>query len=161
MKDLYILVGPPGSGKTTWIEKEFQEGCFIVSSDNIIQDVADAEGKTYNEVFPKYIKAADALMWKDFDSLVEGGYDPVVVDRTNMSVGSRAKFFDRLKQWHKGHQYAIHAVVFPKPEDGEYERRLNGRPGKTIPREVINRMLASFQMPTVEEGFASVTIIED
>lgn len=161
IKNMYILVGPPGAGKTTWIEKEFQEGCFVVSSDNIIQDIAEEEGKTYDEVFPTYIKAADAMMWKDFDSLVEGQYNPIVVDRTNMSVGARAKFFNRLKQWHSDHKYRIHAVVFPKPEDGEYERRLNSRPGKTIPWEVINGMLASFQMPTTQEGFASVTIIED
>ena len=159
-KDIYILVGPPGSGKSTWIEKEFQDECSVVSTDNIIQAVADDEGKTYNEVFSTFIKAAEPMMWSDFDIYVDGGYDPIVVDRTNMSIKSRARFFDRLKKFHKNHDYQIHAVVFPKPEDAEYERRLN-RPGKTIPREVINSMLASFQMPTKEEGFTTVTIIED
>ena len=158
-KDMYILVGPPGSGKTTWIEKEFHEGCFVVSTDNIIQDVAESDGKTYDEVFPKFIKVADRLMWEGFDDLVDGRYDPIIVDRTNMSVKSRQKFFDRLNQWHKGHGYKIHAVVFPKPEDAEHTRRLN-RPGKTIPPHVIQSMLASFEMPTLDEGFASVKIME-
>lgn len=157
MKNLYILVGPPGSGKTTWIEKEFYDGCFIVSTDNIIQDIAEADGKTYDEVFPTSIKDADTTMWKDFDSLVEGGYSPIVVDRTNMSVKSRAKFIDATKR----SDYKIHAVVFPKPEDAEYERRLNSRPGKTIPKNIITAMLANFQMPTQDEGFESITIVED
>jgi predicted kinase len=159
-KNIYILVGPPAAGKSTWIEKEFQGECSVISTDDIIQAVADSEGKTYNETFVKYIKVAEAMMWQEFDSVVSGGGFPIVVDRTNMSVKARAKFFERLKQFHKGHGYKIHAVVFPKPEDEEHERRLASRPGKTIPWEVINGMLASFQMPTEAEGFASVTIIE-
>lgn len=160
MKNIYILVGPPGSGKSTWTEKEFQGECSIISTDNIIQAVADDEGKTYNDVFSKYIKVAEAMMWQEFDSVVSNNCYPIVIDRTNMNRKSRGKFFARLAMFHKGHGYQIHAVVFPKPEDEEYERRLN-RPGKTIPWEVINGMLASFQMPTTEEGFATVTIIED
>lgn len=160
-KNMYILVGPPGAGKSTWIEKEFQGECSVISTDDIIQAVADDAGKTYNEVFSKYIKAAEKLMWQEFDSVVSNNCYPVIIDRTNMSIASRRKFFERLYNFHKNHGYQIHAVVFPKPEDKEHQRRLNNRPGKTIPWEAINGMLASFQMPTTEEGFTSVTIIED
>lgn len=161
MKNIYILVGPPGAGKSTWIEKEFQGECTIIGTDAILEAIAEEEGKTYNEVFTKYIKVADRMMIEEFDKAVDAGCYPIVVDRTNMSIKSRARFFERLRNFHKGHKYTLHAVVFPKPEDKEHERRLNNRPGKTIPWEVINGMLASFQMPTIQEGFASVTIIED
>lgn len=157
-KDLYILVGPPGVGKSTWLEKNFQGECFIISSDNIIQAVADDEGKTYDEVFPTFVKVADQMMRDDFDIYVKDGYTPIVVDRTNMNRKSRARFINRLRT-HRN-DYKIHAVVFPKPEDAEYERRLNSRPGKTIPETVIKSMLQSFQMPTLDEGFDTNTIIE-
>lgn len=160
-KDIYILVGPPAAGKTTWIQKEFQGEVFTVSTDDIIQEIADEEDTTYDETFAKYMKVAEKMMWEDFDNYVAGDYSPIIVDRTNMSVKSRRKFFERLRNFHKGHGYKLHAVVFPKPEDAEHARRLNSRPGKTIPWEVINGMLASFQMPTEAEGFESVTIIED
>ena len=155
-KDLYILVGPPASGKTTWIQKEFQGEVFTVSTDDIIQEIADEEDTTYNEAFAKYIKAAERMMWEDFDHLVGGDYSPIIVDRTNMSVSSRRRFFERLRKFHKGHGYRIHAVVFSKPDDDEYERRLNSRPGKTIPEAVVSGMLASYQPPTEAEGFATV-----
>ena len=160
MKNIYILVGPPAAGKSTWVEKEFQGECHVVSTDDIIQEIADNDGKTYNETFAKYIKAAEVIMWQEFDRMVNGDYNPIVVDRTNMSVKSRRRFFERLRNFHKGHGYQLHAVVFPKPEDEEYERRLNSRPGKTIPEPVINGMLASFEMPTESEGFTSIRVIE-
>lgn len=159
-KDIYILVGPPAAGKSTWIQKEFQGECHVVSTDDIIQEIADDEGKTYNEVFQKYIKAAEAIMWQEFDRMINGDYSPIVIDRTNMNVKARVRFFERLRNFHKGHGYKLHAVVFPKPDDVEHARRLNSRPGKTIPPEVVRSMLASFQMPTEAEGFESVTIIE-
>lgn len=160
MKNIYILVGPPASGKTTWIQKAFQGEVFTVSTDDIIQEIADDDDLTYDEAFAKYIKAAEQIMWEDFDHFVAGEYDPIVVDRTNMSVKSRRRFFERLRNFHKGHEYKLHAVVFPKPEDEEYKVRLNSRPGKTIPEAVVNSMLASFQMPTKEEGFDTVTVYE-
>ena len=159
-KNIYILVGPPAAGKSTWVEKEFQGECHVVSTDDIIQEIADNDGKTYNETFAKYIKAAEVIMWQEFDRMVNGDYNPIVVDRTNMSVKSRRRFFERLRNFHKGHGYQLHTVVFPKPEDEEYERRLNSRPGKTIPEPVINGMLASFEMPTESEGFTSIRVIE-
>lgn len=159
-KDIYILVGPPAAGKSTWVEKEFQGECFVVSSDKIIEEIAAEKNQTYDEVF-YYAKAAEAMMWQEFDKAVETKHDPIVVDRTNMSVKSRRRFFERLRNFHKGHGYMLHAVVFPKPEDEEHQRRLNSRPGKTIPPAVVESMLASFQMPTIEEGFSTITIIKD
>lgn len=158
-RNIYILVGAPAAGKSTWTEKEFQGECAIISSDAILESIAESEGKTYDEVFAQYMKAAEAMMWREFDRVITEGCYPIVIDRTNMSVKSRGKIFERLRNFHKGHGYKIHAVVFPKPEDAEHKRRLNSRPGKTIPPHIITSMIASFQMPTEAEGFESVTII--
>lgn len=155
-KRIIMLVGVPASGKSTWIEKEFQGECSIISTDNIIQDLADDDGKTYNDVFQKYIKVAEAMMWKEFDSVVSNGCYPIVIDRTNMTVKSRGKFFERLKNFHRNHGYEIEAVIFNTPDETEWNRRLNSRVDKTIPQNVLHSMVASYQEPTVSEGFSKI-----
>jgi len=157
-KRIIMLVGVPAAGKSTWIEKEFQGECTVISTDDIIQAVADSEGKTYNEVFQKYIKAAEHMMWQEFDSSVQGGFYPIIIDRTNMNVKSRRKFFERLKNFHKGHGYELEAVIFKTPEKAEWERRLNNRPGKTIPQHVLDGMSKAYEQPTLAEGFTKVSL---
>ena len=97
-KTIYMLIGIPGVGKSTWIEKFFQDECFVVSTDNIIQEIADETNSTYDDVFSKYIKVADRMMWESFDKFIEGLYNPIIIDRTNLSIKSRSKFFDRLNK---------------------------------------------------------------
>jgi predicted kinase len=48
------------------------------------------------------------------------------------------------------------AVVFETPSRLELKRRLASRPGKEIPDAVIEGMLASFEMPSEEEGFKEI-----
>jgi gluconate kinase len=52
--------------------------------------------------------------------------------------------------------YEHSAVVFETPDRIELKRRLANRPGKVIPEVVIEGMLASFEMPTKEEGFKEI-----
>lgn len=168
MKNCYILVGPPASGKSTWIEK--QEGFYsidgfermlasgyVLSSDDIIAQISLRYDMTYNEGFPDLIKFADKAFWGKIQYYANyvGACD-LYMDRTNMSVKSRSRYFEMLRP--RG--YKFHAIVFPKPEDAEHQRRLNSRPGKTIPQHVIDSMMASYQEPTFEEGFDTITFID-
>jgi len=155
-KELIILIGVPAAGKSTWVQREFQGECHVLSTDNIIEELADAMGKTYDEIFSDYIKVAEKMFWEDFDRHISEGYSPIVIDRTNMSVKSRARIFNRLQQWHKRHGYRITGVVFSTPEQTEHERRLASRPGKTIPKHVVESMIDSYETPLFSEGFNTI-----
>ena len=48
------------------------------------------------------------------------------------------------------------AVVFETPPRTELKQRLASRPGKEIPDAVVEGMLASFEMPTEQEGFDEI-----
>jgi gluconate kinase len=48
------------------------------------------------------------------------------------------------------------AVVFRTPEAEELARRLAGREGKSIPDHVMRSMIAGWDEPTEEEGYAEI-----
>jgi gluconate kinase len=79
----------------------------------------------------------------------DGGMD-IIWDQTSTTVASRIKKFRMLPN------YEHIAVVFETPDRIELKRRLASRPGKVIPEVVVEGMLASFEMPTEEEGFTQI-----
>jgi len=155
-KTCTILVGVPAAGKSTWISNQpLKANTYIASTDRVIEETAREYGMTYNEGFKDLIGFAETVMWRHIDRAVLFGHD-IVIDRTNMGRKSRAKFINYLKN----KDYVFDAVVFDHPEDKtEWNRRLNSRPGKTIPENAIQSMLSSFQFPSHEEGFRDITVI--
>jgi predicted kinase len=148
-----ILVGVPGSGKSTWHRIKYGDyATNVASTDKIIEDVASDYGMTYNEGFKELIGFAEKTMWRQITSYQMRGLD-FIIDRTNLSAKSRAKFIQKLKL----HRYEIECVVFQTPEPEEWKRRLDSRPGKTIPQEALDRMVDSYEMPLMSEGFTRIT----
>ena len=150
MSKCYQLVGVPGSGKSTWISTQIWAlGLTIISTDSFVEAHAKAQGKTYNEVFKDYMPTAVDLMVKQAAFAQEHGHT-VIWDQTSTTVSSRRKKFRMLPD------YKHIAVVFKTPEPTELARRLASRPGKNIPREVMDDMVQKFKMPTLEEGFEEI-----
>lgn len=150
MKTCYILVGAPGTGKSTWADTVDYDS--LISSDQIITDIAHEYGLTYNEAFKNLIGFADQVFWNDITSAGIYGDTTIIVDRTHMTAKSRKRVIDILSQY----AYNFVAVVFLPPEEAEWERRLANRPGKTIPDEIIQSMLRNYQEPTLDEGFSEI-----
>lgn len=149
-----LLVGVPGSGKSTWLlDREYIEDQYIASTDDIIEAIAFGFGMTYDEGFKDLIKFAEKVMWKELADFAEDS-ERIYIDRTNLSVKSRKRFIDFLKPY----GYEFDAVVFPTPETDEWAKRLH-RPGKTIPDHVLESMADNIEMPTKEEGFTNITFL--
>ena len=146
----YQLVGVAASGKSTWINDQIWAlGLTIVSTDAFVEDYARAQGKTYSEVFTEYMPTAVGLMAEQVIFAREHGHT-VIWDQTSTTVKSRARKFHMLPN------YEHIAVVFKTPDHTELMRRLMSRPGKEIPDHVIASMIASWEMPTEEEGFTEI-----
>lgn len=149
-----ILVGVPGSGKSTWLkQQDFLDDTWIVSTDDIIEEIAGVYGLTYDEGFKDLIKFAEKVMWKELAAFAEAG-ERIYVDRTNLSAKSRKRFIDFLKPY----GYEFDCVVFETPETDEWARRLY-RPGKTIPDHVLESMADNIEIPTMDEGFTNITFL--
>ena len=150
MPKVYVLVGVPGSGKSTWIKnQDWALGMTIVSTDAFVEDYARAQGKTYNEVFKEYMPTAIDLMIEQVVFAREHGHT-VIWDQTSTTVKSRKKKFNMLPD------YEHIAVVFKTPNPLELAIRLKNRPGKNIPQQVINSMISGWEEPTINEGYAEV-----
>ena len=150
MSKCYQLVGVPGSGKSTWIKnQDWMLGLTIVNTDAFVEDYARAQGKTYSEVFVEYMPTAIDLMIEQVVFAREHGHT-VIWDQTSTTVKSRARKFHMLPD------YEHIAVVFRTPEHKELMRRLMSRPGKEIPDHVVASMIASWEEPTLEEGFTEI-----
>lgn len=150
MPKCYQLVGVPCAGKSTWAANQnWARTCAVISTDEFVEEHAKSVGKTYAQVFAEYMPTAVELMCQKVVKAREQGRD-IIWDQTSTTVKSRKKKFNMLPN------YDHIAVVFKTPEHKELYRRLMSRPGKDIPDHVIDSMIASFEIPTLEEGFKDI-----
>jgi predicted kinase len=150
MPKCYQLIGVPGSGKTTWFRnQEWTENCYYISTDKHVEAYAEAHGKTYSEVFADYMPTAVENMVEEVDRARAAGCD-IIWDQTSTTVASRLKKFRMLPD------YEHVAVVFKTPDSDDLKTRLESRPGKVIPKRVIETMIEFWEEPTEEEGFKEI-----
>jgi predicted kinase len=151
-KTLYVLVGVPGSGKSTWIKnQDWAKDIPVVSTDKFIDEYAAQQGKTYNEVFTERMPVAVKLMANQVEICKANNTD-IIWDQTSTTVGARGKKLRMCPNYYKI------AVVFKTPDDVELQRRLASRPGKNIPKHVQEVMASQLrnEPPTLEEGFDEI-----
>jgi predicted kinase len=142
MPTVYMMVGVPASGKSTFITNSPEMNHLpVASTDKYIEYFANFSGKTYDEVFSETIGIASKYM----DAVI-GEYVKTEVsfiwDQTNLTAKSRAKKLARVpKHWKKV------AVYIALPDEAEHERRLASRPGKTIPKKILEDMKKQLEVP--------------
>lgn len=150
MPKCYQLIGVPGAGKSTWVaNQEWAKDCAYISTDHYVEKFARRLGKTYNDVFDLVMPRAVNLMTRAVVRARQAGKD-IIWDQTSTSIKSRKRKFNMLRDY-----YHI-AVVFETPDEAELARRLASRPGKNIPKNVMDMMIGNFQEPTEDEGFKEV-----
>ena len=152
MNKCYQLIGVPCAGKSTWIKNQIWAlGMPVVGTDMFVEIEAHRQGKTYSEVFNDYMPIAVRLMLNHALTCQANKLD-FIWDQTSTTVASRKRKFNTLLP----SQYEHIAVVFETPSRIELKRRLASRPGKEIPDSVMEGMLASFEFPSLEEGFKEI-----
>ena len=152
MSKVYVLVGVPASGKTTWINNQnWIDDCVMVSTDEFVEDYAKQCGLTYSEVFDDYMPTAVELMLNKVIWARDNGKD-IIWDQTSCSIATRAKKIRMLSD------YCKIAVVFKTPSTVELQERLASRPGKNVPWEVVSDMAQKLEVepPSKEEGFDEI-----
>lgn len=152
MPTLYMLVGVPASGKSTWANQN-RGDALVASSDDYIEKQAEKMGTTYSDVFDDYIKAANTHAIETARKAFSNKVD-LIWDQTNLTKNGRR---NKLKMVPK--DYKKVAVFFPTPHIDVLKNRLGNRPGKNIPDYVISTMIKTVEKPTTDEGFNEVIVV--
>ena len=145
---LILLVGIPGSGKTTYAEKYIEENHNTVhlSSDKIRAELwgNEATQGDNNEVF--------SLMQSRAVEALNNGQN-VVYDATNVTRKDRSYIIGICPKFAKTECHIIWAPIETCIErDAARER--------TVGKEVIDRMFKRFQAPFVDEGIDEIKIVK-
>jgi predicted kinase len=153
-KTLYMFVGLPGAGKSTFAHEAVNSlgtACVLLSTDDYIEEVAEEQGITYDEAFQDNIKDAEHQLQVDLEeALRDDSIAAIMWDQTNLTPKTRKKKLARIPS-----NWNIMAVYFTCNE-GERQRRLASRKGKTIPAHIDESMQNSLQEPTLSEGFHTI-----
>lgn len=146
-----ILIGAPGSGKSTFIKALSERlNLTVGSTDDQIDAYAAKNGMTYSQAFGKLnFKTLKREMEATLQEASKRGRH-CVVDQTNMGRKQRK---DKLA-W-ASPQHAKVAIDFDVPDKVLIERcdARAAATGKVIPRAVLFSMLKNHEAPTRDEGF--------
>lgn len=144
---LILLVGPPGSGKTTYAEKYLSEhsNTVYLSSDKIRKELWGDEGTQgdNNEVF--YRMQTRAINSLNFGS-------DVIYDATNITRKDRSYIISLCPKFVK-----IEAHIIWAPIETCIERDADRK--RTVGKEIIDKMLKRFQAPYYDEGMDEIKVI--
>jgi len=147
-----IMCGLPGSGKSTFSKSVPGSRFTYLSTDDFIESAAQWAGKTYDEMFEDNIGPATVYVNEHFRNVVacQGNF---IWDQTNLTVKKRRKILSQLpKDYYK-------ICVLVQTNDDTRAERLAARVGKTVPPHILKSMQDSFVMPTEEEGFDIIKVI--
>ena len=154
---LYLLMGCPGSGKSTYLTNRIKDStsAITVISRDIIRFSLVSEDEEYfskeDEVYNLFIKGiANALNFNN----------EVFADATHLNERSRAKTLRALGKHLK--DVEVNVIYVRVPLEVAIERNENRIGTRAyVPKSVIRRMWSQTTIPTKEEGFEHIYIIDE
>jgi len=150
---LVMLIGLPGSGKSTYCRSNLPK-VPILSTDDIIEKYAKDKGKTYSEVFTKIASEAGKHVQQKTKKFIKDRQS-VIIDQTNMTRKSRTNKLIPFEGYYK-----VAIIVTADPVELTLRLKLRAeQTGKYIPQNVIDQMAQSFQTIDPSEGWNEVHYI--
>ena len=145
MKDIYILIGAPGSGKSTWANENFAPEC-IISSDNV-REYMYGDAQIQGNPWP--------VIYSILESKLDSDLQTVVFDATNVKRKDRRRLINFIRI-HATGEFNLYGVIFNVDKKELYRR--NEIRDKPVPKGVIDKMLSSLSggPPTSDEGFTQL-----
>ena len=153
MKELILMMGVPGSGKSTYARNILKYGDIYVSRDEIRYSMLTDEDDYFakeNEVIKTFIQYID-------EALVDTQYQgKVYADATHLSPKSRVQVLNQLKNKNK-----VSVIYLDVPLNVILARNAQREGRALVPENVIRRMYKSIILPTKAEGIEKLITIDE
>lgn len=140
-----VMVGMPGSGKSTYVAELEKDGYVVHASDRVRAEMGDESDQEHNG------KVFDILYKRVKDDLAAG--KNVVLDATNLRRKNRRHLLRMLERIPCYKKCVIAATPFEECICNNAGRE------RQVPEHIIWKMLCNFQMPTTAEGFDEVEVL--
>lgn len=143
MKNLYVLIGLPGSGKSTYAKT--LEGKLFSSDEYREKIMGDSSDQSANDKVFKQL-------YSDIRETMKTGED-CIFDATNCTYKSRTRILELALKY----KYFATAIVVYQPIDKCVT--WDTLRSRSVGSDVIWKYAKSFQFPQYEEGFDSIRIV--
>ena len=144
MNTLYITVGLPGSGKSTYVKNFIKDKEIEYLSSDSLRAVygKSEEDQTVTPLVFGHIK-------RKVDEFLKDGKN-VLVDATSVNRKERSDYINTAKKYGA----KVVAIVFKMDRQGLIDRnkKRGEQGGRVVPDWVIDKMLAKFEEPSYDEG---------
>ena len=151
---LYLMCGIPGAGKSTYLKKRFSQPPVVISRDEIRFKIVKENEEYFSheeEVYNEFINQRQVALKFEAE---------VFVDATHLNEGSRTKLLRSLGASLK--DVEVNAIWMRTPLDVALEQNEKRQGTRAyVPRGVIRRMWSQFTVPTKEEGFEHIYVVEN
>lgn len=152
-----LLVGPCGSGKSTFAARRAQRGALTVDFDLIVQSIHGGQDLFRHELEPLY-KLIEAVIIE----VTLKGNGIVIIDKPNLKAYLRSQYIEYA---HKMND-SVMVVLFPmsKPEHHAMRRYKSDARGQSYNYwlEIAEKQFGEFEYPDEKvEGFDELFVIED
>ncbi len=148
MNEFIMMVGIPGCGKSYKSKELAARGYSVHSSDALRDELNMHEGSQCTYIFE--------LMHKNIKTDMDAGKN-IVYDATNLSRKRRIAYLESIKKYN----YKKICYLFITPVDVCKERNANRTGYACVPDYVYDRMLRSYEVPMLEEGWDEIIPIYD
>lgn len=154
-KEVIILIGNIGTGKTTFAQKYVKKGYIIIARDQLRYGIGNGT-YIFNRKYERTIWKTELYLYRKF---VDLGVN-LLIDEVGISKFIRGRYIPYAKK----HNYKVTGVVMPHLDMNEaVNRRMNNphqQDNKKLWEGIYTKFEAMYEKPTKKEGFDKIIYLK-